>query len=117
MGSSAPRRSACGCVPLVSDACTEFCRHMDNALIHSAGDVNALAEHFTMLHEDRALLERLRKGALATAPEATWDRAGEVLVEDYHRAVDLGPATAGDGGRRRQESRALQTHEADPPSG
>ena len=24
----------CGCVPLVSDACTEVCRHMENALVH-----------------------------------------------------------------------------------
>ena len=36
-----------GCVPLVSDACTEVCRHMENALVHSAGDVDALTEHLT----------------------------------------------------------------------
>ncbi len=82
----------CGCVPLVSDACTEVCRHMENALVHSAGDVDALTEHLTMLHDDRSLLERLRQGALATAPDATWDRAGEVLVDAYRRAIDGGPA-------------------------
>ena len=42
----------CACVPLVSDACTDVCRHMDNALVHTAGDVGALTEHLTVLHED-----------------------------------------------------------------
>ena len=81
----------CGCVPLVSDACTEVCRHMENALVHSAGDVDALTEHLTILHDDRSLLERLRQGALATAPDATWDRAGEVLVDAYRRAIERRP--------------------------
>jgi glycosyltransferase involved in cell wall biosynthesis len=81
-----------GCVPLVSDACTDVCRHLDNALVHSAGDVDALAEHLTLLHNDRSLLERLRQGALATAPDATWDKAGEVLVDAYRHAIECGPA-------------------------
>ena len=81
-----------GCVPLVSDACTEVCRHMENALVHAAGDVDALTEHLTILHDDRSLFERLRQRALATAPDATWDRAGEVLVEAYRRAIECGPA-------------------------
>ena len=65
---------------------------MENALVHSAGDVDALTEHLTILHNDRSLLKRLRQGALATAPDATWDRAGEVLVDAYRRAIDGGPA-------------------------
>ena len=43
-----------GCVPLVSDACTDVCIHMENALVHRVGDVEALTQHITMLHEDRA---------------------------------------------------------------
>ncbi len=83
---------ACGCVPLVSDACTEVCRHQENALVHHAGDVDALTEHLTMLHRDRQLLERLRGGALRSAPDATWRRAGDVLMDAYRRAVEGGPA-------------------------
>ena len=46
-----------GCVPLASDACTEICSHMKTALFHQVGDVAALTQHITMLHENRALLE------------------------------------------------------------
>ena len=93
----------CGCVPLVSDASSD-CRHMENSLVHSAGDVDALAEHLTILHEDRSLLKRLRQGALATAPDATWDRAGEVLVDAYRRAIDGGPAQRRDAGGNERDS-------------
>jgi glycosyltransferase involved in cell wall biosynthesis len=78
---------ASGCVPLVSDACTELCRDMENALVHPVGDVDTLAGHMTLLHEDRALLERLRAGCLATAPEITWDRAGSALLVAYRNAL------------------------------
>jgi glycosyltransferase involved in cell wall biosynthesis len=76
-----------GCVPLVSDACTDLCRHLDNALVHSAGDVDALTEHLTLVHEDRGLLDRLRAGALASIPEATWEHAGRVIVGAYAHAA------------------------------
>jgi glycosyltransferase involved in cell wall biosynthesis len=49
-----------GCVPLVSEACTDICQHMKNALVHRIGDVAALTQHITMLYEDRMLLNRLR---------------------------------------------------------
>ena len=75
-----------GCVPLVSDACTELCRHGENALVHAVADVDALEAHITMLHEDRALLARLRAGCLDTAPAVTWKAAGGVLLDAY-RAV------------------------------
>jgi glycosyltransferase involved in cell wall biosynthesis len=74
-------------VPLVSEACTEICRHDVNALVHSVGDVDALAEHITRLHEDRDLLARLRAGTRATAPQATWSAAGEVLAGAYRVAA------------------------------
>ncbi len=57
-----------GCVPLASEACTEICKHMENGLVHRVGDVEALTQHITMLHEDRALLERLRAASLEAAP-------------------------------------------------
>ena len=58
-----------GCVPLASEACTEICSHMKTGLMHRVGDVEALTQHITMLHEDRALLERLRAASLKAAPE------------------------------------------------
>lgn len=78
---------ASGAVPLVSDACTEVCVHNENALVHRAGDVDALKEQFTMLHEDRDLLAGLRAGALRTAPDYTWRRAGVRLLGVYRDVV------------------------------
>ncbi len=49
-----------GCVPLASEACTEICSHMKTGLMHRVGDVEALTQHITMLHENRSLLEKLR---------------------------------------------------------
>jgi glycosyltransferase involved in cell wall biosynthesis len=80
-----------GCVPLVSRACTELCRGGDNALVHEIGDVDALAEHLTLLHEDGEELARLRAGCLRTAPSVTWREAGVTLLEAYREA--LAPAS------------------------
>ena len=76
-----------GCVPLVSDACTDVCRHGENALVHHVGDVEALEQHITMLDEDRALLARLRAGCLETAPNVTWKAAGVLLLHAYRDVV------------------------------
>jgi len=73
----------CGCVPLVSDACTDICQHMENALVHHVGDVEALTKHITILHEDRVLLEKLRENGLRILPEITWNAAGVKLLEAY----------------------------------
>ena len=78
---------ASGCVPLVSDACTDVCEHDVNALVHRVGDVATLSRQLTALHEDRALLERLRDGCLRTAPEVTWTKAGERLVAAYEQVL------------------------------
>lgn len=78
---------ASGCVPLVSAACTELCRHMENALVHPVGDVGALTQHLTRLHEDRILLERLRAAGLKMIPEITWTAAGVKLLEAYRRVI------------------------------
>lgn len=76
-----------GCVPLVSDACTELCRHGENALVHAVGDVDALEEHVTLVHRDREALMRLRAECLRVAPEVTWSAAGFNLVASYRAAL------------------------------
>jgi glycosyltransferase involved in cell wall biosynthesis len=77
-----------GCVPLVSEACTDVCKHMENALVHRIGDVEALAEHITQLHQDRALLHRLREACLKAAPGITWSAAGVRLLEVYREILN-----------------------------
>lgn len=81
---------ASGCVLLVSDASTAVCRPGDNGLIHRARDVGRLTDHFTALDADRVLLARLREGGLRSAPDFTWAKAGERLVEVYE-TVAAGP--------------------------
>jgi glycosyltransferase involved in cell wall biosynthesis len=76
-----------GCVPIVSEACTDICRHMENSLVHRIGDVDALAEHINMLHSDPALLENLKHAALQTAPSVTWNAAGQTLLDVYQQIV------------------------------
>ena len=80
---------ASGCVPLVSDACTELCRDDENALVHRVGDVAALEAHMTRLHEDRDALARLRAKGLETIPSITWTAAGRALVDAYRTTIDL----------------------------
>ncbi|MEO7299873.1 MAG: glycosyltransferase family 4 protein [Verrucomicrobiota bacterium] len=80
---------ASGCVPLVSEACTDLCRHMQNALVHPIGDVKTLAQHITLLDIDRALLQKLRAAGLNTVPEMTWTAAGSTLLHVYREAIAL----------------------------
>jgi glycosyltransferase involved in cell wall biosynthesis len=76
------------CVPLVSEACTEFCRHMDNSLVHRVGDVKTLAQHISMLHENPALLQRLKNNAISSASAVTWGAAGRRLLDAYTETID-----------------------------
>jgi glycosyltransferase involved in cell wall biosynthesis len=85
---------ASGCVPMISDACTDVCRHGENALVHRVGDVETLADQFTALHGDRQLLARLREEALRTAPDYTWTKVGARLVEVYEEVVANGSSAA-----------------------
>jgi glycosyltransferase involved in cell wall biosynthesis len=78
---------ASGCVPLVSDACTDLCKHMENALVHRVGDVASLTHHITLLHEDRALLERLRAASLSNITMITWMAAGVRLYQAYREII------------------------------
>jgi len=74
-----------GCILLVSDASGAICNHLENALVHPAGDVGTLTQHLNMLHEDRTLLERMRAASLSTASSLTWNVAGEKLLQVYQQ--------------------------------
>jgi glycosyltransferase involved in cell wall biosynthesis len=79
---------ASGCVPMVSEACTEICKHMENSLVHPIGDVEALTQHISMLYEDRALLSRLREAGLHEVPQITWNAAGTRLLTAYLETIE-----------------------------
>jgi hypothetical protein len=78
-------------VLLVSDAAGAICKHIVNSLVHRTGDVPALIEHITMLHEDRALLERLRSASLNNLSELTWTTAGVRLLDVYRETIETYP--------------------------
>jgi len=78
---------ASGCVPIVSDVCTELCRHRHNAMIHPVGDVTMLTSHIDLLHQDRQLLQRLRNQGLADVPSFTWQAAGKTLLAAYRQVL------------------------------
>lgn len=98
----------CGCVLLVSEAAGAICRHMENALVHSVGDILALAQQITMLHEDRALLERLRAASLQTIPEITWTAAGARLLDVYRETVAGHGTEASAEGRQARETAGVE---------
>lgn len=61
---------------------------METGLVHRAGDVRELIRQFTMLHENRDLLERMRSNTLRGAPHYAWNAAGVVLLNAYREALD-----------------------------
>jgi glycosyltransferase involved in cell wall biosynthesis len=77
-----------GCVPLISNACTDICKHMENGLVHPVGDVATLTRQITLLHKDRALLQKLREASIRAVPEITWTAAGERLLNAYRLVLD-----------------------------
>ena len=77
----------CGCVPLVSEACTDVCKHMVNALVHRIGDASELARQIEMLEQNRDLLARLRNECIRTAANYTWKAAGRCLHDVYREAL------------------------------
>jgi glycosyltransferase involved in cell wall biosynthesis len=78
-----------GCVPLVSDACTDVCKHMENALVHHVGDVEALSQHITLMDQNRELLSRLRSNGLGILNQLTWDAAGIKLLDAYRETIEM----------------------------
>ena len=77
----------CGCVLLVSNAAGAVCNDSEDAFVHSVGDVPTLVRHLNMLHEDRALLKKMRTASLSTVNEITWDAAGVKLLRAYEQAI------------------------------
>lgn len=73
----------CGCVLLVSHATGAICEHLNNALIHQAGDIKTLTQHISLLEENRELLGKLRASSLSTIHEITWQAAGTRLLNVY----------------------------------
>jgi len=98
-----------GCVPLASEACTEICDHMKTGLMHKVGDVETLTKQITMLHHDRALLEKLRSGGLNAAPEVTWTAAGRVLLEAYRNTIAAFRAQRSSNLNRSQETAGVNS--------
>jgi glycosyltransferase involved in cell wall biosynthesis len=86
---------ASGCVLVVSEASGAYCKHMENALVHSVGDVETLTQHFTMLHQDRVLLERLRAASVSTLDEITWSASGPRLLQVYRDVLTAKPPSCG----------------------
>lgn len=76
-----------GCVPLTSDACCQVCEHLQTGLVHTAGDIETLTQHFTMLHENRQLLERLRAAVIGSRHRFTWTAAGVKLRDAYRQVL------------------------------
>lgn len=76
-----------GCVLLVSEAAGAICEHLKTGFVHRVGDVETLAGQITMLHEDRRLLERIRRASLDSAQECTWTAAGIKLLDVYRRVI------------------------------
>ena len=50
--------------------------------------VQSLVQQFTMLNEDRSLLERLRSASLSTSQEITWAAAGKRLLDVYRETIE-----------------------------
>ena len=74
---------ASGCVPLVSKACTDMCRHGHNSLVHPIGDTNLLSTQITLLNRSRKLLKTLRENGIAERTNLSWESAGKLLANIY----------------------------------
>jgi len=98
-----------GCVPLASEACTEICSHMKTGLMHQVGDVAALTQQITTLHQDRALLEKLRAASLKAAPEITWTAAGVKLLDVYRETIAAYRAAAPTEASRAREAAGVKS--------
>jgi len=80
---------ASGCVPLVSDACTDLCRHMENAMVHHVGDCEELRGQINFLNDHRQELSRLRAAGMQTIPSISWAAAGKSLVFAYQNIIKM----------------------------
>jgi len=81
---------ACGCVPLVSEACTDLCLHQENAMVHAVGDVEMIKKQIDLLNLDRTLLARLRASGLSSRANYNWSAAGRSLIKAYRSTLARG---------------------------
>lgn len=88
--------AACGCVPLISDACGSPVSHMVDGMVHPVGDVEELSSHLRLLAEDRSLLAKLRDGAVTASAGWTWEQAGVRLANIYRAARRVPDPLPGD---------------------
>jgi glycosyltransferase involved in cell wall biosynthesis len=82
-----------GCALLVSDASGARCRHDESGLLHPAGDGRALATDMERLVRDADCLGRLCRGAWQAREGLTWDRAAQVLLDQYKIATGASAST------------------------
>lgn len=80
---------ASGCVLLVSEASGAPCRHMENALVHPSGDLEALTFHIRLLDQDRDLLMKLREFSLNGIENLSWKEAGKTLENIYQKVIRI----------------------------
>ncbi|MBV9047047.1 MAG: glycosyltransferase family 4 protein [Solirubrobacterales bacterium] len=78
---------ASGCVPLVSEVCTEMVTNGETGLKHGVGDVDLLSAQITKLDEDRTQLSKLRRAGLVAAADYTWSKAGARLLTAYRDVI------------------------------
>jgi glycosyltransferase involved in cell wall biosynthesis len=78
---------ASGCALVVSDATGARCKHMEQGLVHEAGDVSTLVEHLRLVDADRELLTRLRRNAVASRPNLTWEYSAREIASLYREVI------------------------------
>jgi len=78
---------ASGCALLVSDATGARCTHMEQGLVHEAGDLSTLVEHLRLVDGDRELLTRLRSNAVASRPNLTWEYSAREIAGLYREVT------------------------------
>ena len=78
---------ASGCALVVSDATGARCTHLQQGLVHEAGDLATLTEHLRLLDGDPELLERLRANAVASRPTLTWAHSAREIEGLYRELV------------------------------
>ncbi|MGH6964185.1 MAG: glycosyltransferase family 4 protein [Phenylobacterium sp.] len=76
----------CGAIPVVSDAAGAQCEHLVTGMVHPAGDVDMLAQHFSRLIDEPALLANLRTAVLQQRDKLTWAAAAARLDGCYEAA-------------------------------
>jgi D-inositol-3-phosphate glycosyltransferase len=78
---------ASGCALVVSDATGARCEHMESGLVHEAGDLPTLVEHLRLVDGDRELLTRLRRNAVASRPNLTWEYSAREIAGLYREVT------------------------------